>query len=261
MQHLVYGLIDPRTGELRYVGKSSTGMKRPRCHWYPSRRRPKTHLGRWLTGLYGDGGRLPSILILRERETEMAAFSEETSLIALFRGVGFNLTNATDGGEGVSGSVRTCEYRAHQGAMMRATWADPGYRARMRISEDTRQRMRQARLGFRHSPGTRTRMCQIQADPIRRAHFRAIRLGHPVSNETREKLRRANLGKIPSTATRKKRSLALKGRIVSAETREKLRHSSLGRIFSAASREKMRRSRLAFVATNVPKERRVTQCQ
>ena len=29
---LVYALIDPRTGAVRYIGKSSTGMRRPRQH-------------------------------------------------------------------------------------------------------------------------------------------------------------------------------------------------------------------------------------
>ena len=32
---LIYGLVDPRDGQLRYVGKSTSGLRRPRSHWYP----------------------------------------------------------------------------------------------------------------------------------------------------------------------------------------------------------------------------------
>jgi hypothetical protein len=36
MQYIIYGLVDPETEELRYIGKSSTGMSRPKKHFYPS---------------------------------------------------------------------------------------------------------------------------------------------------------------------------------------------------------------------------------
>ncbi len=62
------------------------------------------------------------------------------------------------------------------------------------------------------------------------------RKGHPVSEETREKLRRAHLGKTLTEEHRKKISLSLigresptKGRKTSEETKQKQRESMLGK--------------------------------
>lgn len=71
-------------------------------------------------------------------------------------------------------------------------------------------------------------------------------MGHPQSQETRDKLRKAHLGKILSPEHRKKLSEAHKGkgrgRIVSEETREKLRLASMGHYVSPETRLKIGRA-------------------
>lgn len=34
-RHLIYALVDSQTQEVRYVGRSSSGLARPKAHMYP----------------------------------------------------------------------------------------------------------------------------------------------------------------------------------------------------------------------------------
>jgi len=48
----IYGLIDPRTREVRYIGKSARGMQRPLEHSKPCYlRRDRTHKANWIREL------------------------------------------------------------------------------------------------------------------------------------------------------------------------------------------------------------------
>jgi hypothetical protein len=114
---LVYSLLDPRTGDVRYIGKSSIGMKRPREHQIACGRKAKTHNARWLRELWADGERVPLILVLEECDSEAQVLAREIVLIALFREAGFNLTNITNGGDGISGHKMSPETRARMSAL------------------------------------------------------------------------------------------------------------------------------------------------
>lgn len=100
---IVYGLIDPRTGEVRYVGKSSSGMSRPRQHQNIKSRKLETKCGLWLRDLYQDNHQVPCIIVLAECSSNEMALAEEIRLIAIFRQAGFPLTNITSGGQGSMG--------------------------------------------------------------------------------------------------------------------------------------------------------------
>ena len=108
--HLVYGLIDPRTGELRYVGKSCSGLARPRQHLCP-KQSPVTHRGSWITGLLRDGMK-PEIEIIEVHDSASSLADAERFWIAYFRFVGCRLTNHTDGGDGVVGHLHSTEAKA-----------------------------------------------------------------------------------------------------------------------------------------------------
>ena len=92
-RYLIYGLIDPRNGELRYVGQSLRGLIRPKERHY-------AHCWSWEENLLKENLK-PTIVILEELSEESQLNDAEISWIALKRSEGVRLTNMTDGGEGV----------------------------------------------------------------------------------------------------------------------------------------------------------------
>lgn len=52
---LIYGLVDPQTLLIRYVGRSSSGFKHPRTYKNPSHLKDSTHRCRWIKGLLSEG--------------------------------------------------------------------------------------------------------------------------------------------------------------------------------------------------------------
>lgn len=104
-KYLIYALVDPRDGAWRYVGKSSSGLKRPLHHGRPSvLAKDKTHKANWIRGLAQQGLRY-CIEILEEFSDPGALNVAEIEWIAAARLVGVSLTNLTDGGDGATGWV------------------------------------------------------------------------------------------------------------------------------------------------------------
>lgn len=90
----IYGLIDPRTGDLRYIGKAAHPGKRLLSHMRDASRRD-TPVYRWIRKL-ASLGQQPEMLVLSECEDWAA---EERRLIASARARGYNLLNVADGGD------------------------------------------------------------------------------------------------------------------------------------------------------------------
>lgn len=94
-KHLIYGLCDPRTDEIRYVGRSSSGFTRPRDPH-------SAHCGNWIQSLH-KLGLIPWICILEELgptdDVDDRLNEAERCWIKILRERGVNLTNLTDGGE------------------------------------------------------------------------------------------------------------------------------------------------------------------
>lgn len=109
-EHLVYGLTDPE-GSVRYIGKSSSGLERPRKHGCPSAVRAGTHKANWIASLRRKGLDY-GIVVLRKCESETEALAAEVEEIAKYRSLGADLTNMTDGGDGVNGFSPSLEARS-----------------------------------------------------------------------------------------------------------------------------------------------------
>lgn len=109
---LIYGLVDPRTKLVRYVGKSSSGLTRPRSHLCPSNLAHRTYSARWIKSLLALGLRY-EIVVLETPHKEILSDTERW-WIAYGRASGWPLTNLTDGGEGAFGThpVFTPHHRA-----------------------------------------------------------------------------------------------------------------------------------------------------
>lgn len=110
----VYGLIDPRTNEIRYVGQTINGMDRATAHWKrKSIREHKDLCHTWVRKLLGLG-LTPEVVILEECTVE-GLNDVEMFWIASIRSVGGKLLNMTDGGEGTHGFKWSPEARQRIG--------------------------------------------------------------------------------------------------------------------------------------------------
>lgn len=186
---LIYGLADPRTGQIRYVGKSSSGLKRPQAHAKPSELKGRTHKVRWIRELQAEGLTY-GVQVLSVCEPDDLD-DAEIFCIAYGRHQGWPLTNATDGGDGQSrGYVPSPEACAKLSAAGRGR----------SFSAETRAKISAANRG-RHSVSAETR-----------AKMSAAKLGTPLSPEHRAKLSAVRKGKPRSAETRAKISATKKGK-------------------------------------------------
>ena len=94
------------------------------------------------------------------------------------------------------------------------------------ISDETRQKMREVKLGRSLSDAHREKLSQANA-------------GRTLTEEHKSKISRSNLNKVVSDETRAKISDAGLGRHVSDETRRKMSESHKGATISQETREKM----------------------
>lgn len=158
-QFLVYGLRDPRTQAIRYIGRSSSGLTRPKQHWLASRNnKSRRHSVCWLRELAEHGLRC-EIVVLQTCTSVAEASEAERFWIVLGRSAG-TLTNHTDGGEGRTdnkGKPLSLEHRANISAARKAS---PAVKAAGRRAAEMMR-------GKPRSPATIEKL--RRADPQRRA--------------------------------------------------------------------------------------------
>ena len=145
----IYGLSDPETGEIRYVGFSKDPKHRRDCHLAEAKVHPlkKSYKLNWIRSLL-KRGLCVQVVILQETTTKPN--ERERYWIARLKKRGCRLTNLTDGGEGVLNlpiSVRKRVTAANKktwsdpilrekhGRQLRAVWADPKLRKRASKSQ------------------------------------------------------------------------------------------------------------------------------
>ena len=110
----IYALRDPRTGEPRYLGQSSAGLKRPKSHQLLSSVKSHSrHLHNWISQLKQLG--IDYEIIIVERFFSAKPLDRaETYWIATLRSQGYHLLNVSDGGgaSGLSGKHLSDEHKA-----------------------------------------------------------------------------------------------------------------------------------------------------
>lgn len=202
---LIYGLTDPRTDEVRYIGRSTSGLVRPYRH-LENKRVTESHypVYCWIRKLK-ELGLKPAVLVLedfgecKDWETANALLNEaEMRWIAAKRKEGAHLLNCTDGGGGLLGH---------------------------KLSDETRTKMRESQ--FR-------RFLKRTADPSpdpSAARF-SLDIVVPTKRQTRKKkgdqsgARNPFYGKRHSEETRRK----ISEREVSQVTRDRIRLAKVKRV-------------------------------
>lgn len=131
---LIYGLIDPRTRLVRYVGQSSTGLTRPKSHGQPAVLERNTgHSGNWIRELRASG--LGYEIVVLEWCAAVAELDiRESWWIDYARASGWPLTNLKPGGASARGHKESAETRRRKSEALRGR----------SFSEVTRQKMRES---------------------------------------------------------------------------------------------------------------------
>jgi len=98
---IIYGLVDPITKDLRYVGWSSNGLSRPSA-------KHSAHCLNWERSLEKRGLKKEIVILqelsgLTDDEANQIMGVVETGWISYFRNAGYDLTNITNGGQGSVG--------------------------------------------------------------------------------------------------------------------------------------------------------------
>lgn len=111
----IYGLIDPRTQELRYVGKTVLTPDRRLCtHKWRAKAEPhKVHSMAWILSL-AKTGMEPDVFTIEEVPPYENWVEREQFWIEYFRAIGANLCNHSRGGEGAPGFKQTPEMIARR---------------------------------------------------------------------------------------------------------------------------------------------------
>lgn len=215
-KNLIYGLTDPRSGEIRYVGKSTNGLERAKAHHSQVRNGEKSYKANWirqLTKLGLDYG----IVVLEKTLLPSDLGEAERRWIAELRAGGTKLTNMTDGGDGMPGRSPTAE---------------------------TRRKLSKANEGKKRSPETCRRISESQKGKTMSAEARAKmsiaqKKRPPMSAETRAKMSRSLSGKIYSEERIRKMADGRRGFRHTEEFKEHLRQINLGRKHSAETKAKI----------------------
>lgn len=232
----IYGLIDPRTSEIRYIGYTPDLDKRLRYHIKDSKKE-HNHKANWIKQLLREGLK-PEITILQEVPYNQWAIAE-MAWIRLGWEEGWPLTNDTEGGGGILGHKHSDEEKQRRRERMLGE-KNPFFGRKHTeetrlIMKEKRKLQKSSRLGQHHTEETKLKMKEYK-------HM----LGKHHSEETKRKISEAQKGN--------KHGL---GRIFSFEAREKISLGNRGKhskITEDQVREIRRRRNNGESQTNLAKE-------
>lgn len=216
----IYALCEPDGETVRYVGKAKNPAARLKSH---RNERSSRRKARWLRSLEA-AGLAPALVVLEEVD-ESAWQEAERRWIAYHRGLGADLTNHTDGGEGLTGLDD--EARGRLGQKMHELMSDPSHRAKV-FTQERNRRVSAGLKGKKKSPEHVAKLPQNQKGRrLTEEHRRKISAGsshHKPSPEQIEASRRratgnkwgvgnrSRTGQTVPAPERLKKSLAEQGR-------------------------------------------------
>ncbi len=198
----IYGLIDPRNNQLRYVGMSGNPHKRFLYHCGEGANGKQTMKARWISGLL-NAGLLPRWFVIEESDAEGWKEAEQF-WIAYFKSLGSRLLNMTSGGEG------TLNF-SH--------------------SEETRRKMRASQAGRKLSQEQIAKIRgRIVPSDVRKKISEKLK-GRGPDKATSEKIRITLTGRSRPEDVKSKISAAHKGKKLSAQHIEKIAETKRSKPF------------------------------
>lgn len=211
----IYALVDPLTGEIRYIGKADDPQVRFLRH-INDNKRETSHKANWIRSL--SKGLRPVLQLIDEvLKTEWQA--AEAAYIQFYRAEGCSLTNLNPGGDGGgSGEDNLFFGKKHSPETKMKMSAAALKRPAPVIPAASRSKGEKHYLNGKHlAPETKAKLSAALSGP------KHPKFGKPVSSETRAKISAAlkgekhfYYGKKISPEILAKRSAAMKGRIFSS---------------------------------------------
>lgn len=252
---IVYGLIDPRTKLVRYIGITQKGVQRFKEHWKDAETGSSNlHKDAWVKQLKAEGLVFEACVFDTGYSLEDVGFKEEW-WIAYGKALEWPLVNMQPGGRCSRPSE---EGRRRISEKARARIAEQGPYV---LNEEQRELARQENLanprgaatwgkGWKHSPevverlkGNQNSLGRKHSDESKAA-MSAARKGVPKSEEHKAKIAAGNTGKPLAPERRAKIAASLTGRKQSEETKAKRK----------AAREANKRAKLEQTQSLPPKE-------
>lgn len=234
----IYGLIDPRNQQLRYIGKVDNPKKRLHCH-INGRFKTDSYKNHWLKNLCHDSK--PELIIL-EKISILEWEDAEKWWIAYCKFLGVSLTNGTDGGDGV---LPTPETRRK---MSEAQTGEKHSMYGKRHTDETKRKMSNSHKGEKaYWYGKERIFSEEYKIKLSKSHQgknnsmygkhhskeACQKIAFAASNrsqETRQKLSDSHKGKHHSSETKALMSIQRKGRKHSLKTRILMSESAKNRV-------------------------------
>ncbi len=214
----IYTLVDPRTNQVRYVGITKHALSR-RLHDHIRQAISGFHSHKcsWIRQLLADNRR-PEIVLLESTQDRL----RECFWIAHYRGQGSDLTNATDGGDGLVNPSEEVRRKISSSLTGKS------------LSADTREKIRLAGLGRKHTPESIAYMKQIHTgkkmNSVAMEKVRTVNTGRKHGPEARANMSRGQKQRLPFSEDHlRNMSIANKGKTLSEETRNKISAAQTGR--------------------------------
>lgn len=231
MDVFIYALSDPRTNEIRYVGKTVNMRSRLHGHIYDDE---KTHKSAWIKSLKAKGLK-PTMEVLESFFDEADSLWQESERwwISYLRFIGCPLTNLDSGGN-----------------------------AGKRMSDESKEKVRQSKIGIPRSEECKRKLRLANLGKKQSAELVAKRIapligrkGHPCPDWLKKKLRQVNTGRKISDETRKKMSKSQIGRKHSEESKLKRRVSLTGKKRTPEQIERIRNAQIGKILTESHKSK------
>lgn len=220
----IYGLKDPITKELRFVGQTTKESTNYRFKGHINEK-ANTRKNQWIRSLKSKNT-LPIIFIIDECYGLDELNRLEIFWIGYFKSIGCRLTNVTIGGDGVRGVKQSVETIAKRAAKQVGT----------KRTEECKKRM--SELFKNRGESFKKKMSEIAKkrtkdyyNKLKQSSLNACKKRSEEEKKILADKRKATLlknGYKVTDETRKKLSKAHKGRVVSEETREKIRNTIKG---------------------------------
>jgi len=169
----IYGLIDPMTSQIRYVGKSDDPKRRYREHIKNAKNGCKRYKHDWIRSLFKKG-REPVLIILQHYVKDWR--KAEQFWVQYYKDKGHKLTNLAPAGIGFD---ITEEAREKMSIAQKKKWQDPEHRRKMSEAQ---------KKYFRDNPEARERVGEAGKGRI------PWNKGMPMTDEIKKKVSKSRQG-------------------------------------------------------------------